>query len=288
MPIRQGGRLLLKASVLAATMSAVAGIAYYTMSAHGFPSRYPALISQISEFQNDPAPSTRLGTYFLMGDQDETNFKRDANEILKVRPSMYLWGDSHAAVLYPGVKNVYGRRFNIVQRTKANTPPFMPGYFNPGVARQVNQFIYNSIIQDKPEVVLLEADWPDYDWSQVEKTIAALKTAGVRHIVLVGPVPQWSGSLPQQLFNYVRKHRDASVPVRMTEGADPRPAEVDRLMAALAMRLGVEYISPCNILGNQDGYLVRTGDTPESLTTYDSSHLTANCSIFLVSHFPKF
>jgi hypothetical protein len=287
-PIRHGDRLSTKAALLAGIMAVVAGLGFYTMRASGFPARFPGLINQISDFKYDPAPSTRLGTYFLMGDKDETNFKKDPNEILPGRPTMYLWGDSHAAVLYPGVKSAYGDKFNIVQRTFAKTPPFMPDYFNPGGARRVNQFIFDSIVRDRPEVVLLEADWQEYDWPQVERTINALKAVGIRHIVLIGPVPQWNGSLPQQLFNYMRRHRNAPVPVRMTEGVDPRPAAVDRLMSLLGERLGIEYISPCKILGNQDGYLIRIGDTPDSLMTYDSSHLTANCSIFLVSHFPKF
>jgi hypothetical protein len=73
----------------------------------------------------------------------------------------------------------------------------------------------------------------------------------------------------------------------MTQGSDPRPARVDKLMAALADRVGAEYVSPCQILGNDAGYLVRTGDTPESMTSFDGSHLTPSGSIYVVSHFPR-
>jgi peptidoglycan/LPS O-acetylase OafA/YrhL len=286
-PIRKGGKLAHKAVILTSVMALVAALGYITKRAYGFPSRYPALINEISLYKYNPAVALRVGTYFLMGDQDETNFKKDPNEILSTRPTIYLWGDSHAAVLYPGLNEVYGKRFNIVQRTTAKTAPFMADYFNPGGARQINEYVLTSIIRDKPEYVMLEADWPEYEWTQVERTIVALQAAGIRHVVLVGPVPQWIGTLPQQLFNYARKHRSEPVPVRMSSGLDPRPVQVDKLMAAFSERLGIEYISPCQILGNRDGFLVRVGDTPESITTFDSSHLTPVASTYLVSHFPQ-
>jgi len=45
---------------------------------------------------------------------------------------------------------------------------------------------------------------------------------------------------------------------------------------------------PCAILGNVDGFLVRAGDAADDLMDYDTSHLTANGSICLVSRFPNF
>jgi peptidoglycan/LPS O-acetylase OafA/YrhL len=286
-PIRRSPRSWRVIAALAGGMAALVMLCAYTVRVEGFKTRFPPLINAISSFRYDPVAAVRQGAYFLIGDQDETQFRKDPNEILPGRPTLYLWGDSHAAALYPGVSTVYGRAYNIVQRTTASTPPFMPDRFNPGNARQINQFVFQSIVRDRPEFVLLDANWQGYDWRQIEGTITALQAAGIHHIVLIGPVPQWNGSLPQQLFNYMRGHRNQPVPERMSVGVDPMPARLDPLMAALAQRLGVDYVSPCRILGNGDGFLVRTGDTADSLMTYDSSHLTANGSKYLVSHFPK-
>jgi peptidoglycan/LPS O-acetylase OafA/YrhL len=286
-PIRRGRRFGRTAAALAGGMAAIACVGYFTKRANGFPSRFPALINEISTYQYDPAAAVRQGTYFLIGDQDETRFKQDPNEILRSKPTLYLWGDSHAAALYPGLSDVYGKKYNIVQRTAARTPPFMPECFNPGNRQQINRYVFDSIVRDRPECVVLEAEWQAYEWERIETTIVALKAAGIHHVVLVGPVPQWFGSLPQQLLNYVARHRSRAVPMRMTSGADPMPAQVDKSMYALSDRLGAEYISPCQILGNEEGYLVRTGDTAESVMTYDYSHLTASGSRYLVSHFPE-
>jgi peptidoglycan/LPS O-acetylase OafA/YrhL len=286
-PVRRNKRSRGVIAALAGTMAAIAGFGYISLRAAGYPSRFPRLLNEIFTFNYDPAGAVRQGTYFLMGDRDESYFPKDPNEIRKGRPTIYLWGDSHAAALYPGLNAVFGKDHNIVQRTAAKTPPFMPAYFNPGNAQHINRFVLESIQRDKPDAVVLEANWPGYEWQRVEETIFALKEARIRRIVLVGPVPQWIGGLPQQLLNYARWHRSEPVPVRMSAGLDPEPVHLDSLMQALSERLGVEYVSPCKIMGNQDGFLVRTGDTPDSLTTLDQSHLTVSGSVFLVSHFPK-
>jgi hypothetical protein len=74
----------------------------------------------------------------------------------------------------------------------------------------------------------------------------------------------------------------------MSEGLDPESFRIDEQLAAMAVRQGIEYISPCHLLGNRDGVLVRTGETADSLVVFDNSHLTASGSIYLVSHFPRF
>lgn len=287
-PVRQARSLGWGAAGLAAGMVLVAGLGWHTWRAGGFPDRFPPLLNEIAAFKHDPAKATRQGTHFLIGDQDETPFRQDPDRLDPRKPTIYLWGDSHAACLYPGLNTVHGERYNIVQRTTARTPPFLPAHFNPGNARQINQFVLDSIRAAPPDCVLLHASWTETTWPDVEETLVFLKAAGIRHIILIGPVPVWIGSLPQQLYNYARRHPGETVPVRMNRGLDPQTFEVDRRMADLAARLQVDYVSPCRILGNQDGFLVRTGDTADALTTHDNTHLTVSGSNYLMARFPGF
>lgn len=76
------------------------------------------------------------------------------------------------------------------------------------------------------------------------------------------------------------------IPFRLSAGALDEPLVVDQQMRGLARRLGLQYISPCDIFRNADGYLVRLGDTPDSLVAFDYGHLTVAGSVYLVSHFP--
>lgn len=286
-PVRRGSKGPRVALVLAGSMAAVAFLGIYSERAKGFPSRFPALLRGFEAYNNDPSDAWRKGSYFLMPEQDETKFKVDPDEVSYGKPTMFLWGDSHAAALYPGLKARYGRDYNIVQRTAAGTPPLVETGFPPGVGRQISRYVLAMIRRSRPEYVILQARWDTGEFGDLADTIGALKAAGVSHIVLVGPVPQWDVSLPQQLYNYARRHRSEPVPTRMTMGESAAPMEVDHLMAPFAERQGIEYVSPCKILGNEEGFLVRTGDDPDSLTTYDYGHLSVKGSEYVVDHFPR-
>jgi peptidoglycan/LPS O-acetylase OafA/YrhL len=286
-PIRYGGHRRWKVAFLVAAMAAVSAVGWRAYRYDGYPMRFPSMIQELSGVHYEPALEWREGTHFLLGSQNETHFPIDPGEISRDKPAMYLWGDSNAAALYPGINKVFGSKYNIVQRTASKLPPFIEGDFaeRPDGER-INHFILDSIIREKPACVVLGADWSAYEWQRVEKTVEALKAAGIRHIVLVGPVPQWEISLPHQLCRFYMKHKTEPLPVRMKTGLHLEPLLVDPLMAAFSERLGVEYISSCKLLENQDGYIVRLGDTVDSLVIFDAGHLTARGSIYLVSRFP--
>jgi hypothetical protein len=245
-------------------------------------------MKQISEWHYDPSGPYRHGTYLLDEGQDERDFKVDLAEVAPGKPSIVLWGDSHAAALYPGLHQVLGRRFNIVQRTMTKTPPLLGRYLVSESGRRVSANVIDIVQRIHPEYVILEAAWERYEWREVEATIGELKNRGVPHVVLVGPVPLWNESLPHLMFEYIRWHRNEAVPLRIRGRISPEPLQIDRAMEAMGHRLGINYISPCAILGNADGFLVRAGDAVDDLMDYDSSHLTAHGSLYLVSRFPNF
>jgi peptidoglycan/LPS O-acetylase OafA/YrhL len=254
----------------------------------GFPERFPPLMKQISDWHYDPSGPYRQGTYFLAEGQDERDFKVDPYEVAAGKPSIVLWGDSHAAALYAGLNKVFGRQFNIVQRTSAKTPPFLGRYLVSDGGRRISGNVIDIVQRIHPQLVILEAAWERYEWRNVEATIGELKNLGVPHIVLVGPVPLWNESLPHLVFEYIRWHRNKVVPLRIQGRINQDPLRIDKAMEAMSRRLGIDYVSPCAILGNADGFLVRAGDGVDDLMDYDSSHLTANGSIYLVSRFPSF
>ncbi len=286
-PLRRGGRVAGKIALLLGSMAAVAGLGGYAHYRHGFPSRFPPLVQELSRLSQDPATGQRPG-YFLSDGEDETYFQNAADHATGRKPKLYLWGDSHAAALYPGLQEAFGAKYDIVQRTAGNLAPFTAEAGDAQATHaRINTFILNSIRQDRPAGVILEANWPEWGWTGAVQTIRDLKAAGVSRIVLVGPVPQWEVSLPQQLGNYARKHRDLPVPTRLQTGLRPEPLRLDTAMSAWCADAGVQYVSPCRILGNQDGFLVRLGDTADSLIAFDYGHLTVTGSRYLAAHFPQ-
>jgi peptidoglycan/LPS O-acetylase OafA/YrhL len=286
-PLRKGRPSLSKVASLLAVMAAILSFALLIISKSGFPERYPPLIQRLTDFHYDNSGAERPG-FFIGNNDDETAFRYPPDFGNKAKPVAYLWGDSHAAALYPGLEATFGERYCIVQRTAANTPPSVP----PNGVRlstrdRINQFTFESIRKDRPAMVILDGNWVGFGWGQLESTIAALRSAGIDHIVVFGPVPEWKISLPQQLCNYVRRHPGAPVPVRMSAGTLPDSTILDEQMAAACKRLGVDYVSPVTIFGGADGYLVRFGDRPEDLASYDYGHLTAAGSRYLAAHIPR-
>jgi hypothetical protein len=133
----------------------------------------------------------------------------------------------------------------------------------------------------------LAANWCDYpnDWPRIDVTIRRLREVGVRHIVLVGPVPQWPIFLPQIVLNYLRQHRNETIPARLETPILPSVPERDAQLEAFCRKVGVDYQSPYHLLVNTAGFLVRTGDSADTLTSFDSNHLTQSGSDYLVAHF---
>ncbi len=284
-PVRRGRLGRRTVPVLLGALAAVAGVAGIAWSTQGFPRRFSPEFLALVNRSVDTKKEWRVGTYLLIGDQNSSSFPADPNEIVPGRPSLVLWGDSYAAALYPGFHTVLGDRLNIIERTVTGTAPMMAGFYAPGNGQEVSAYVFNLILRVKPKYVVLAGRWPNYHWENLRMTIAALKAAGVPRVVLVGPEPDWIDSLPRQVMNQVRRHRDEPIPVRLKTGYDPTLFDLDARMAAFAAETGAEYFSPAKIWSNPEGILVRIGE-PSEFVAYDSGHLTPRGSVYLVAHFP--
>jgi peptidoglycan/LPS O-acetylase OafA/YrhL len=290
-PIRRGPKGFLRVLIPSAAMLAVGILAMATYRAEGIPDRFPKIIQDLDrfEFKYANGAAWRTGTYFLSSDSAGTDFKVDRNEISPDKPSLVLWGDSHAAQLYPGYNKYFSGRYNIVQRTAINTGPFlgMTRRYQPEM-KGMNDFIFETIRRVHPDIVVLAADWFQYDWPRIDKTVLALKGLGIPHIIVVGPVPHWAGSLPQQLLIYFRRHPDEPLPTRLKQGEVESTGQIDALLGDLCRRLGVEYVSPYTLLADRDGFITRLGDGADKIVAWDYAHLTVAGSEFLVAQFPKY
>jgi peptidoglycan/LPS O-acetylase OafA/YrhL len=284
-PIRQRRRGWLRPVLLLAAMAAVANIGLHAYRQRGIPSRFPRLIQEASDLHYVYARSWREGQNFLGADQSAADFKDDPGDYSASRPTLYLWGDSHAAALYPGFKACYGTKLNIVQRTAAGVPPML-GAEIEGLPerRSINEFILAAVGREHPKYVVLAANWPVYKWEDLGRTIRAIKETGAARVIVIGPVPQWTAGLPQQLCNFAIHHPYTPIPTRLNSGLWPEPLRIDPLLRAVAEQSGAEYVSACAILGSKEGYLIRLGDTGDSLTTFDYGHLTVAGATYLVSH----
>ena len=275
------------------------GLAGIALSASdGMLWRYPSPMRPVAMAQaQDDYVHYRVGHCFLRSEQEARGWTEDCIDAAPAGgPLVWLWGDSHAAALYPGLRReqVQAQRraqtepstpgpWRLAQTTAALCPP-MPGptrRFSPPCS-QNQQRALALIGQHRPQVVILAGAWTLYrqpndpDDSALDglrDTIARLKSLGVRHVVVVGPLPQWRVPLPGLLLKHWRA--DGELPATLTEGLLPAPFALEPPLRALVEGAGATFYSVQNQLCTEFGCKTTVMDSQGwTALSFDESHLT--------------
>jgi hypothetical protein len=192
------------------------------------------------------------------------------------RPLLTLLGDSTAGALMPGLRHLQSRaQFGIAQLTASSCQPLLDvkarGMTDACLNR--NSGIFGLLAKTPPDVVLLHARWIA-SADELRPTIDALRSLGVKHIVIIGQVPAWSDSLPGAVAVYYRR-TGRLLPERTSLFVD----EENEYMKDVSEALGVEYISARRAFCDASGCLNRIGD---ELLVSDGLHLTPTGSKYLL------
>lgn len=284
-PLRFGSQANRKTLTLLLGMTLVGGVGIGTWQQGGLPERFPRDLREALENRFDSRQAYRNGLCFLDAEQDASAFAEVCTHPADraEKPRLLLWGDSHAAHLYPGLNEVLGQKMAILQLTAGGCPP-LPDLdiakrpFCPGINRYVLEVIANA----PPEQVVLAGNWKSHDWSGIKQTIAQLQRAGVREIRVVGPVPQWHDGLPRRLLATVIANPSREIPVRMEGGLNREIFAVDQKMRKEIPATGAIYVSATDAFCVNQSCLTLVGDQVRSVTAWDYGHLTPAASSFLV------
>jgi peptidoglycan/LPS O-acetylase OafA/YrhL len=251
----------------------VAGIA--TAAGSGFDFRFAPEIRDIAKL----APQNNSGLRDLCFMETRgAKFNSDCIEPGS-KPLLFLWGDSTAAALYPGLKKAEEKySFRLARFAAPGCAPILANRSRPACDAN-NELAFGFLKSSHPDIVLLQAMWDETpDLEHFADTIATLKALKVPRIVILGPVPVWKRTLPHAIVNFYRfRHVIAD---RIGSGVSG--SQGDRRMEAAARAAGVEYISARNVLCNADGCLTRVGPTADDVVATDIVHLSEHGSIFLV------
>ncbi|HEY6894201.1 MAG TPA: acyltransferase family protein [Rhodanobacteraceae bacterium] len=287
-PIRFGATWKRKIPALVALAFVVGAAGYAAFAAHGVPTRFPPEIRALASFAYEYKTDARYPHCWLSNQQPPEEFAPYCIDASAGRERVVLWGDSHAARLYPGLKAVFGDTLALSQLTRDACPPILGlGY---ELCQASNAWILREIEKLRPETVVLFSGWGFYagDWGSAAArqkllaTIDALENAGVRKIVFIGPAPKWKGSLPSQMYDaWAHGSPFHQVPERLANGLEPQPAIDDgKLRAGLAARR-VEYVSAMDFFCNADGCLTHAPEGPTRLVSWDYGHLTTDGATLL-------
>jgi hypothetical protein len=277
--------------LLISTIAAVLAWGALTMRGHGLPYRYPEALQQIAQYNPDEhMPPWRRGKCFFEKDRDWRSFDSTCTDLEPAgAPLVFLWGDSHAADLYPGLRQLQSRyKFRLAEYAASECPPLLNFQFDvrqrfcPGI----NSWVSRKIIDLKPDMVVLVGQrWFESLPGAHEgfsSTVALMEESGIKNIIVVGPAPKWLDPLPRSLVLYYRAGTLRTIPERMKYNLDPSVFAAERQLRKWVSGTEAIYLSPLDVLCNQAGCLtqVREGGTTD-LTAFDSHHLTEAASRYL-------
>jgi len=266
-----------------------AGVADYR--SQGVPSRYPQPIRDYLTLGRGWLTASADDCWLTWDDGD---FKPGCTPTSAgTKPTLWLWGDSHAALLYQGLVAEYGGALSLGQLTRSGCPPIFLTGSDPCI--RDNELVVRRIEKSAPDTLVMLGAWNQYGLNfrdnattgRLSATIARVKLAGVKRVLLIGPMAQWTENLPKVLFetwrNDVPAHR---IPTVTNLRLDSSVFEIDRQLAELAAANGIEYFSLVARLCGGSGCLARTADGPDGLITGDYGHLTASGAVYVARLLP--
>ena len=223
-------------------------------------------------------------------------------------PRVLLFGDSHAAHLWPAFADLAASSgIRSAQATAGACPPIFvaPPKMRPGGKQPLYAFdprtaitfecheivkgALTEIQRDPPELIVLSARWSYYDSHgvnldvELRRMVSALRSAG-SSVVIVGPVPEWPPILPQRLM-LVYLWNGFNVPEWLHNTTYDSIHTLDQRLATLSQETGAEYLSLLGLLcrGSECRTRLSFGGQ-DSLVAFDAAHLNPPASRWIGEH----
>ncbi|MGZ5873250.1 MAG: acyltransferase family protein [Bradyrhizobium sp.] len=275
-PFRFGRPVPLRIVSLCSGLALVAAAGAVIVQGRGFDFRLPPEIREMTDVRTD---SSKWRFHECLLDLSREVSFADSCVDRGRRPLVFVWGDSTAGALLPGLRKAQDTNdFGIAQFTSSSCVPAL----NTDVAgvpncRAINDKILSIARDIQPDVVLLHSTWDRY-LDGVAETVAALKKHTKARVIVLGSVPWWKRGLPNEVLRYFMLHHRL-IPERSDRAAADSSGA--RLREKL-VPLGAEFISVWDTMCNTDGCLARIGDTAKDISASDQVHLTEKGSVFLV------
>ncbi|MFC0240553.1 acyltransferase family protein [Rhodopseudomonas telluris] len=282
----------------ALALTGLIGVGIY--AAAGVPSRFSPEVQAITgDLMGQSRVAYRGGTCFF---ETLTHFEKECDDDTPAgAPRIFLWGDSHAAHLYPGLRELqrHDPSFRISQYNTTACPPIFGFSSAKSPSCQANNEIARERLRAlKPDTLIMVArQWRDYDWSgrdpavddaAVRATLDEVRAMGIRRIVVVGMFPSWR-TPPRRVLAQSYRALAAGLVSRAEIPERDGPPHLDTSAAAGNERLrafftaqGVEFISPTPTFCDGERCLLSVPGTNGEPVVFDGSHLTAAASIFFV------
>jgi peptidoglycan/LPS O-acetylase OafA/YrhL len=291
-PLRFGNHSKAKVAVLVMLMTVIGYVGYNTYERNGLSFRFAIQARNLAE-----SIDFQWHSYIQFEKchlQTSSKLIHDDTCFQTARPIVVLWGDSHAASLYPGLKNLQGGdKFGLTQLTQSACPPI----FGLKVLRErancneINNNVFLSLIKMQPNILILHAAWrhDHYPLSnedlyvKVKETVDKIKIKLPNtELIIVGPVPRWGGSPQKEAFKYWKHSIDktAMLPKYLDTII---PTDFEDILIRISSESNIKYLSPIDYLCIDSKCLWKVGDGELDFVAVDDGHLSRAASIFLAN-----
>lgn len=278
---------------IAMVLLALAGLG--VMASKGMAFRYPDAIRAVATFDYDGKEAARAGRCFMKTEQTHSDFAAECMQPAAnaAAPRVLLWGDSHAAHLYPGLSQLAatGPGFTLWQLTASGCPPVPEFTVDARPAcRAINDFVWQQLRRLQPDVVLLAGYWKQYDgnggWNRLDadrlrEAIANLRGNGVERVIVVGQVPVWTQPQPALIVGLWE--REQQILDYTAAGLDRGSLRVDRDLREALADSGAVYVSPTAHFCRGDECMTFSGPERRESVAFDYGHLTPSGSLSLAT-----
>jgi len=204
---------------------------------------------------------------------------------------VFLWGDSHAEALVYGFENIFrehGLKFQAVTSSgciagigigRNDIKQGTKRYYR---CKESNEYSLSFIQRKKLSIVIfVQAREHDLnDFNLIRKTIA---DNNIKYII-IGPVPQWRGTLPSRIAYSSLSKSDVYI-----DGIRPWLMPLDEKMQEKYNGSEISYISLLTSLCTDDNTCLAKVDDKNSALVWDYGHLSLEGSDYIVKHiiFPE-
>jgi peptidoglycan/LPS O-acetylase OafA/YrhL len=190
--------------------------------------------------------------------------------------SVFVWGDSHAQMLYPGLRRAMPTNWQILQLATSGCEPRLDAREDRNdLCEYFNWFAYSRIATTKPDVVVVAQNL-HHDAGNMALISRSLIGLGVKKVIFTGPSPHWETPLPTLVFKLW-----GHVPRKMGQGLNPDVIELDKsLQQNFRQSDTSRYASMINHFCDAGACLVYIGDSiKDGITAYDGGHLMPIASL---------
>ena len=286
------------ASIALATIGVV-GVTIFVYD--GLPSRFPVEIqNSIRDYSKASLVAYRNNVCFLNIDAGFSQFGKECEEFGQSGgKKIVLWGDSHAAQLFPGLEQVWRRdhAFDLVQYTASSCPPLFSFVItahekctsiNDDIAQKIALLIPDTVIMAGYWVAYYQSGDPEAIDEAIRQTVNRLKSMGVRRIIGIGQFPIWTVPPPRILSQIYSPFARISTSEPEELGHNKallnwRAFDTDRTVKKAFVKAGATFVSPKSTLCNTEGCLLIVPHLNGMPMDWDTNHMTIAGSIFFIT-----